>query len=536
MAKKIIALIRTSTVAQEVESQKQEVIDFIKRDGISEENIIVVGHAGASAIKVDDAYKRNLESVYKLIDGGNIAGVYAWAIDRIGRNEEILMEFKNRLIKNNIQLVIKEPTLRLLNNDGTVNQGVELAFALFATMAKQEMESKKARFSRAKKRNAEQGRYNGGKIHFGYYVEDGKYCVNDSEAEVVKLLFDLYNTGEYSTIKLTKEMQNRGYRMRDKAISLHFVTNMLNSTAFIGYTTYNGITRTYPRIISDDLFNKVQERLSSNRKGDITKQTKHIHLASKLIVCPKCGRHWFASNRSYCCIGHRYHGQNLQGFDTCPNGDTISVEWVDIAVWHVAKALEMDYIYNFTDSTVEDANKQIEVNKQKIATLQEKIAKIEDRKKRIALMFINGEITKDEQAHQSAKIKADVAEYKAQIITLKEEIGKLAEIADFDEHGTLIRMGRLPVSGIYEDAERAYKITHKHIKNVVIEPFEYKNKVQKMITITTLLGDVKRFLYIAKSKVKRNGTPIKLFKEVGGDFQPLYATTDYVPPYFISTE
>lgn len=530
MATKVIALIRTSTVSQEVESQKRELIDYIKSDGVSENDIIIVGHEGASAIKVDDAYKKNMATVYDLIDGGNIAAVYAWAIDRIGRNEEILMGFKNKLINNRVQLIIKNPSLRLLENDGKVNAGVELAFSLFATMAKQEMESKKARFERAKKRNAGQGRYNGGKVHFGYTVDDnGKIIVNDNEAEIVKLIFDLYNSGEYSTTTLTKELQTRGYSMRGKAISLHFVTNMLKSTAFIGYTEFNGVKRIYPRIISDELFESVKTRLNANHKGDISRQSKHTHLATKLIVCPTCGRHWFASNRSYICIGHKYHGKDLQGFETCPNGDSISIEWVDVAALYVAKSLEIDYIQNFTEDKAEQAQKQIEINLQKIAALEVRIAKMDDKKKRIATAYINELITEQEQARQTANLKNETADLKAQIVALNEENKNLNDIASFDREGTIIKLGRLPISGINEDVENAYRITHKYIKQITVQPYEHNGKTQKMITISTVLGTVWNFLYIAKSKVKKDGKTYKLFEERNGEFEPLIANADFVP-------
>ena len=150
--KKVIALIRTSTEKQEVESQKRELIEYILKDGINEDDIIIVGQKGASAIKLDEAYKRNLDIVYKHIDEGNISAVYAWHLDRIGRNEEVLMNFKYKLIDNKVQLVIKNPSLRLLDEDGSVNAGMEMAFSLFATMAKQEMGTKARRFERAKRR------------------------------------------------------------------------------------------------------------------------------------------------------------------------------------------------------------------------------------------------------------------------------------------------------------------------------------------------------------------------------------------------
>lgn len=40
---KAIAIIRTSTDRQEVESQKKEVIELAKLDGYTEDNIIVIG-------------------------------------------------------------------------------------------------------------------------------------------------------------------------------------------------------------------------------------------------------------------------------------------------------------------------------------------------------------------------------------------------------------------------------------------------------------------------------------------------------------
>ena len=533
MEKKVIALIRTSTKTQEVESQKDELLQYIYNDGIAPNNIIVVGGEGASAIKVDDQYKKNIAKVYGLIDGGNISAVYAWAIDRIGRNEEILFEFKNFLISHNVQLIIKNPSLRLMDDNGAVNKGIEIAFSLFATMAKQEMESKKERFKRAKKRNALGGYFNGGKVHFGYALTKDlkgyKIIVNQSEAEVVKLIYTLYASGEYSTPKLTTELQKRGFKIRGKNVTLHFVMNMLKSTAFIGYSVWNDVKRVYPRIISDDLFWRVQDRLKANHKGDITRQSKHIYLASKLIVCPQCGRHFFASNRNYKCYGNKYNGTNLVNHQTCPNTDNVSTEWVDVAAWYVAQTAEIKWIMNHTQSKVEQAQNQIEINDQKINKIKADLEKIDERKKRVAFNYENELITRKEMEQRTARIKEEVRQMKSEIISLQEENEKLNNVAHFSEEGTLIRFGRLGVSGIYEDAEKAYQITHKHISKIVVKPFEYEGKMQKIIEITTILGKMKRFLYMPKYKVKNNGTIYKLFEERDGKFVQLIANADFVP-------
>ena len=108
--KKAIAIIRTSTEQQEIDSQKAEVLSLATAAGYTIDEIEVVGKKGASAINVDEAYRENLIDVYELIESEHIEAVFAWAIDRIGRQEEILMQLKNRLISKKIQLVIKNPS------------------------------------------------------------------------------------------------------------------------------------------------------------------------------------------------------------------------------------------------------------------------------------------------------------------------------------------------------------------------------------------------------------------------------------------
>ena len=527
--KKVIALIRTSTEKQEVESQKRELIEYILKDGINEDDIIIVGQKGASAIKLDEAYKRNLDIVYKHIDEGNISAVYAWHLDRIGRNEEVLMKFKYKLIDNKVQLVIKNPSLRLLDEDGSVNAGMEMAFSLFATMAKQEMETKAKRFERAKRRNAEQMKFNGGKVHFGYMAdENGKIVVNNEEAALVRLMFDLMASGEYSTTTLTIELQKRGYTFRGKKITRSGLSKLLKSTAFIGYTIYDKKDdegniiytqkRSYYPIISEDKFNEVKARLTANNKGDITKQRKHINLANKLIVCPTCGRHWYANSRTYTCIG--------------PNGEHISSEWLDVAAWYVAKSCEVDWMMNFTQSKAEEAQNQIEVNEQKIATLEDLIAKVNAKRQRINDMYIELEIKKAERDKKIAKVKEDAAVFERQIVELKEENDKLQMIANYDAESNLkiVSTGTLTMRGIYQDAEENYRICHKHIKSIQVENYEYEGKVQKLITIKAYYNDmITRFLYVAKSKIKKDGHTIKLYQEFDGEFKPLFAWADVVP-------
>ena len=160
-------MVRVSTVRQEIDAQRRELEQLATADGWRSEDLIVIEGVGASAIKLNEIYMNEMEELYNTIEGNDIGAVYAWEISRIGRNEEILMRFKNFMIEHNVQLVIKNPSLRLLNPDGTVNSGIELAFSLFCTMAKQEMQLKQERFKRAKARNKAEGKFTGGRIKLG---------------------------------------------------------------------------------------------------------------------------------------------------------------------------------------------------------------------------------------------------------------------------------------------------------------------------------------------------------------------------------
>lgn len=273
---KAILLVRTSTTKQEITSQTKELVEYAIADGYNKSDLIVIEGVGASAIKLNDVYLAEIENLYNTIQNdSSINAVYAWEISRIGRNEEKLMQIKNFLIAHKVQLVIKNPSLRLLNHDGSVNNGVELAFSLFATMSKQEMEIKKDRFARAKARNKAEGKYNGGKIKLGYKLDANKYFIIDEDkAQVVRQCFDWYLNG-ISLKKIHDKLVDMGIYSSLKNFSTggKRVGVLLKDKAYIG----EGL---YPQIVDVEVFNKVQKMLSVLPKWH---DSKNIYYCKGLI-------------------------------------------------------------------------------------------------------------------------------------------------------------------------------------------------------------------------------------------------------------
>lgn len=501
MNKKVIAIIRTSTTQQEIDSQRKEVINMALKDGYCIDEIVVVGKAGASAIKVDDAYIENMNKVYELLEKvPTIEAVYAWAIDRIGRNEEILMRLKNTLVKKHIQLVIKNPSLRLLEKDGTVNSGVELAFALFATMAKQEMEQKQARFMRGRKRNDEQGRYNGGYIAFGYKVENGKIVVNEEEAKIVRLIFTELASGKYSCDGLARELQSRGILFKGKKLLFSNVRGILKNKIYCGeQLTTTGIVRNIPPIVSKELYSSAIRAIASNNPSKTNSTTNRFLFGLRLITCPICGCHFSVAAKLYQCHNHNRNGyDSRKDFTKCSNGISIGVANLDRLLWYAASCVHFEYLTDLINSRNLGLDERIAILKQKVTNLQNEIESLTEKRKRINEVYMDNGITREERDSKFKKLISDKDSYSLKIREFEEEITGLEALKNGDN--SELFFDNIRALMLLDNKELQCKIVRKHIKSVGLDRSSYKNYKRVLkIRIEYFNHAPEEFLYVAKS-------------------------------------
>lgn len=506
--KKIIALVRTSTDRQEVESQITEVKNYILRDGYTDENIIVVGGSGASAIKIDEAYRANINKVYNLIDEGDILAVYAFAIDRIGRNEEVLFHFKNYLVKNNVQLVICNPSLRLLNEDGSVNGGVELAFSLFATMAKQEMENKKVRFARGKKRNSENMIYNGGQIRFGYTLDEQKrYIVNKEESHVIITIYNMLLQGK-STAAIANELNERGIMYRGKRFTRYIVHGILTCSAYIG--EING--RKYPIILTEKLFNDVAAKLREN--VTIGKNRKQ-YLCNRLIICPVCGGHYIRNAvGTYVCINNLRKWDKSTNHMECNNNTSAKVEVVDYCALSVAVTAEYYRAKNENETYKNELLEKISINQSKIDVLKEKLNSVEDKKAKIAESYIEGLISADTKNSKLENLKKEIHENTEKIKSL--EFQNYQSKKSFDEDVKI----SMVTPFMTDDYETAKTLVKKHVAKIELSQV---TPTEKLIKIYTVNGKCHTFSYYPKRRQR------KLMYHKTKNNNPLFDVKHFVP-------
>lgn len=455
--KKVITLVRTSTTKQEIDSQIFDNLEHLKKMGYEEDEIIIIGCAGASAIKIDEQYKKNITEFYNTLENTpTIELVFCWAIDRIGRNEEILMKFKNTLIAKKIQLKIKEPSLTLLNEDGTVNNGVELAFSLFATLAKQEMQMKNVRFKRAKERNKRENRFNGGRIKYGYKVDENGYIKeNEEEAGILRIIINEYLTSNISQLNLFEEYKMRGYNFSYQTFRKFFEGDY-----------YGCGKNNYPPIFDQSTFNKVRAKIKENTTV-VDKGKRNYYIGAKLIVCPCCGRHLLANKGSgtYMC-----KQSTKQENYKCEFKSQININAIDSIAWYCGYMAQLYYIANSQQAEKEKIMVQMINENRKLATLlkveEQHYSKLDE----IYSRYMLNKITKKQMENYTALAEQAMEKNKRNIASTRTTIKHLEETAKAMENEIDTRQMGATFEREYNndkwEYKEMYKIAHQHIKEI----------------------------------------------------------------------
>lgn len=190
---KCILLVRVSTQRQDFDEQERQLYDLAIADGYKDNEIIAICEK-ESGIKLKEDERRGLNRLKEEVAKGGVTCVYAWEVSRIGRKKKVIFSITEFLADRGIQLIVKEPYIKLLNPDGTINDGAETVLTLFAQISESEMRNKQSRWARTRKHNAEVGKWNGGKnIKYGYTLDENNYyMVNEDEAKVIRLVYELF--------------------------------------------------------------------------------------------------------------------------------------------------------------------------------------------------------------------------------------------------------------------------------------------------------------------------------------------------------
>lgn len=505
---KVLGIVRASTERQEVESQKKELTDYLVNQGFSKGDMIFIESQGASARKCNKKYMKFLEDIKAVIlSDTSIKAVGLWSLNRLGRVESKLHEMKEFFVKNHIQVYCKEPSFKLLKDDGTEDTAGGMMFSVYAAMVKLDTDEMMAKMVRGKHRNAKVGKFNGGvKTMFGYQVNDEGYIViNAEEASLVRQVFKMYASGKYSVRALARELNERGIKQRGKTITHDWVKDALNNPCYIGEESRRkGSMVIHPRIIEQELWDKRNEVGIGKFKGTIatSRERKNCHLCVGLIKCPYCGSNFSVNGRRYVCVRHT-KGE-------CGNANGIIVKALDPLVYNVASILEIDALSSPNSNLVEELEESIKVIEEKIAATESFKSEIQTKKSKVGDLYVDGIIDKETYKKRLGKIDADASEVDAKVIALKKDLETSQRQLESAKHPTVEKLCEWVSDLEVQDKMKCRELVRRRIKSITINDGKVNGLLAKVIRIYAHDGSKWVFIYRYKKR------PYEIWMKNGG--------------------
>ncbi len=249
--------------------------------------------AGESARSSD---RPSLKAMLRRVAEGDVGAVVVHKIDRLARNIEDHVAIRAALRKAGVQLVSVTENIEETAS-GKLVEGIHALMAEFYS-ANLSSEIRKGMGQKAKMggwpQRAPIGYRNKREKVAGQEV--AKVIFDPERAFLVKEMFRLYATGDYSTPELHSVMTDKGLtspmaRKAGKPITLSQATAMLANPFSAGIVEWDGVRYEgqHKALISLRLFEQVQEVLRAHNVAG-TRQRRHDHYLKGLLHCGACGK------------------------------------------------------------------------------------------------------------------------------------------------------------------------------------------------------------------------------------------------------
>ena len=418
MSKKCIALLRVSTTSQDLEAQRDKVIEAAIADKYEKEEIAII-EKKESAIKRKEEEREGLNEMKEIIEGNpSIESVYVFAIDRLARKVSVVLSISEYLTERGINLVFLNPQKMstMLRDEKGVMKENKLASMMLLFLgygAEMEMKLKLERFKAQKELLQKQKKLTSGKPVFGYYKKkDGTIGVDDEKAGYVKEIYNEIINNNKSIKQVEREFIARGIFPPKKVVTGSTVRYICANKCYYGSTTTFGSIMEYPPIITKSDWDEMRKKLEENRKG-AKKNTKQTHLCKGIIRNADSG------------LVMMYNSGGRSYFDYS-NSQNVNAPTMDFIVWYVAKVLYTLQRAINTDEKSEEYAKYLEQNKERIATIQKMIASLEKRQKKAFKQYLDGDVSETIYKEEIASIKKEHKQWINDIAQLESENRRLS--------------------------------------------------------------------------------------------------------------
>jgi site-specific DNA recombinase len=324
-----------------IQTQMDSGIAFAMKNALNYELYIDTGVSGQKG--ADE--RESLDRLFNDIESKKVSTV--WVIDqsRFDRNEQLWFDFQAMIVKHEIEFYVGDLRFDIENEDMRMMSNIMSA-----------MNASYARRTGKKVKESYKQRFLAGKwvgiTPYGYSTDsEGYLIIDERQALVVKRIFQmsLDGIGGYTIANMlnddkipvkSADFKGKVMRLKDpytkqvREVEREYVrwrgnviTGIINNPIYKGVWILNDgkkdeLVRQSPVIIEPELYDKVIDNLSNNRKN-VGKREQYQYLLNGLVFCANCGKEMRGKKRQAskdsaykCGSGLECRGINIEKTET----------------------------------------------------------------------------------------------------------------------------------------------------------------------------------------------------------------------------
>ena len=407
----------------------------------------ISGYIDEGLSGISTAKRDNFHRMISDARSGKFDLVITKEISRFARNTLDSIKYTRDLLSYGVGVFFQNDNINTLDEDS------ELRLTIMSGIAQDELRKLSSRIKFGHQQAIKNNVVLGNSRIFGYDKKDKKLVINEEEAKMVRELFELYSTDQYSMKQIEDLFWQKGYRNRNgNKIAHSTMSNTISNPKYKGYYVGNKVKvvdmftkkqhflppeewvmfkdetgEIVPAIVSEELWEQANKVLQKRSKDVKNKQNlcNHGNLLTGKLFCSHCGTAYYRreskdrqgnKNSKWVCSG-----KIKNGADSCPSFPIYEEE---------IKPILFD-VFNETSKVAEDLvesyiemYKTLDRNKndtKRIDELQKKIDLETKKKSKLLEYNVNGDITDKEYLKMNNACKAAIEKAEAELFELYEK-------------------------------------------------------------------------------------------------------------------
>ena len=379
-----------------------------------------------------------LANLLCMVETGKVKHIYCYNHDRLSRSDSTWWIIKKRFLDYKVTLHTHISTSKM---DNPMD---ELILTFMTGLTKYENTIRTSRLKNGRFIRAKQGYWVLGSLPFGYKLgKNKKLTIDKEQSEWVKRIFKWYSEG-MSPMRIKTKLDGNILTNRGKTLWTDgSVNSVLRNTHHGGFYTYLGVKIDCPRIVDQEIWDKVQERLNKNQRIDRGCGTKvYDYPLRQILWCKHCGTQMSGISHkvkkdghriNYCCSSRNKKYREKGSGDWvrgkyCENNVSMDCHKTEDTVWEtLLNILRLSHQERelFKKTIFKQKNKSQKTKEKEITLLNKKIDKTKESISLIEEKIVEKEIEKISSREKAKSIQTMIDKLQLEYDRLSQELVKL---------------------------------------------------------------------------------------------------------------